>query len=99
MIRDALREWEMAQARREQELLSLRKDIAEGLADIEAGRVGTFDPKEIIRRREKLLAAQNSRSRKRNGPPSFFVAQSDDRMPPQTERLWQRQSPQPTLSS
>ena len=74
VIRDALREWEFAQARREQELLdrmppclqvellALRKDIAEGLADIEAGRAGDFDPKEIIRKGERLLAAQNSRS-------------------------------------
>jgi antitoxin ParD1/3/4 len=62
VIRDALREWEIVQARREQELLALRKDIAEGLADIEAGRVGDFDPKEIIRKGERLLAAQNSRS-------------------------------------
>jgi antitoxin ParD1/3/4 len=62
VIRDALREWEIAQARREQELLALRKDIAEGLADIEAGRVSDFDPKEIVRKGEKLLAAQNSRS-------------------------------------
>ena len=62
VIRDALREWEVAQARREQELLSLRKDIAEGLADIEAGRVSGFDPQEIIRMGEKLLAAQKSRS-------------------------------------
>jgi antitoxin ParD1/3/4 len=62
VIRDALREWEMVQARREQELLALRKDIAEGLADIEAGRIGDFDPKEIIRKGEELLAAQSSRS-------------------------------------
>jgi antitoxin ParD1/3/4 len=62
VIRDALREWEIAQARREQELLSLRKDIAEGLADIEAGRVGKFDPKEIVRKGEAHLAAKNTRS-------------------------------------
>ncbi len=62
VIRDALREWEIAQARREQELLALRKDIAEGLADIEAGRVSAFDPQDIIRKGEELLAAQNSRS-------------------------------------
>jgi putative addiction module CopG family antidote len=60
VIRDALREWEIVQVRREQELLALRKDIAEGLSDIEAGRVG--DSKEIIRKGEELLAAQNSRS-------------------------------------
>jgi hypothetical protein len=53
VIRNALREWEIGQARREQELLALRKDIAEGLADIEAGRVG---------KGEELLAAKNSRS-------------------------------------
>jgi antitoxin ParD1/3/4 len=62
VIRDALREWEIAQVRREQELLALRKDIAEGLADIEAGRAGEFDPQEIIRKGEELLAAQSSRS-------------------------------------
>ena len=62
VIRDALREWELAQARRERELLELRKEIAEGLADIEAGRVSDFDPQEIIRKGEELLAAQKSRS-------------------------------------
>jgi hypothetical protein len=44
----------------EQKLLAL--DIAEGLADIEAGRVSTFDPQDIIRMGEKLLAAQKFRS-------------------------------------
>jgi antitoxin ParD1/3/4 len=62
VIRDALREWEMAQARRERELLELRKEIAEGLADIEAGRVSAFDPQEIIRKGEELLSAKKSRS-------------------------------------
>ncbi len=62
VIRDALREWQIAQVRREQELIALRKDIAEGLADIEAGRISDFDPQEIIRMGEELLAAQRSRS-------------------------------------
>ena len=62
VVRDALREWELARVRREQEILALRKDIAEGLADIEAGRVSEFDPQDIIRMGEKLLAAQKSRS-------------------------------------
>lgn len=58
VIRDALREWELAQARREQELAELRKDIAKGLADMEAGRVAVFDAEEIVRKGEALLAAQ-----------------------------------------
>jgi antitoxin ParD1/3/4 len=62
VIRDALREWEIAQARRERDLLELRKEIAEGLADIEAGRVTTFDPQDIIRKGEELLAARKSQS-------------------------------------
>jgi antitoxin ParD1/3/4 len=58
VIRDALREWELAQARREHQLVELRKDIAKGLSDIEAGRVTQFDPQEIVRKGEELLAAQ-----------------------------------------
>jgi antitoxin ParD1/3/4 len=62
VIRDALREWELAQARRERELIELRKEIAEGLADIDAGRVTEFDPQDIIRKGEALLAARKSKS-------------------------------------
>jgi antitoxin ParD1/3/4 len=58
VIRDALREWELTQARREQQLVELRKEIAKGLADIEAGSVTDFDPQDIIRMGEDLLAAQ-----------------------------------------
>jgi len=58
VIHDALREWELAQARREHQLVELRKDIAKGHADIEAGRVTAFDPQEIVRKGEALLAAQ-----------------------------------------
>ena len=58
VIRDALREWKLAQSRREQELTELRKAIAQVLADIEAGRVTTFDAEEIVRKGEALLAAQ-----------------------------------------
>ncbi len=50
VIRDALREWEHKRERRAAALEALRHDIAEGMADIDAGRISAFDPDDIIAR-------------------------------------------------
>jgi len=62
VIRDALRGWELSQARRKRALTELRAEINKGLADMKAGRVRRFDAKAIIQQGKKRLAARSSRS-------------------------------------
>lgn len=44
---------------RKASLAALKADIYEGLADLAAGRVNSFDPARIRERGRKLLAARN----------------------------------------
>lgn len=62
VVRDALREWELAQEVRKQALVDLKGEIAKGLADVKAGRVRDFDAETIIQEGKKRLAARNFRS-------------------------------------
>jgi antitoxin ParD1/3/4 len=62
VIRDALREWELGQALRQQALTELKAEIDKGVADVKAGRVRHFDADSIIKQGKKRLAARNSRS-------------------------------------
>jgi antitoxin ParD1/3/4 len=55
VIREALRLFEAYENARAATLTSLRADIAQGMADIDAGRVGETDPEEIKRRGRQLL--------------------------------------------
>lgn len=48
VMRQALRDWELAEARRAHELQLLRQDVALGLADIAAGRVKPFNATAIV---------------------------------------------------
>jgi antitoxin ParD1/3/4 len=62
VIRDALREWELSQLRRQRALSDLRAEIDKGLADVKAGRVSDFDVRDIIKEGKKRLTARRSRS-------------------------------------
>ena len=56
VVRDALREWKMRCAVQLQEIVALKADIDEGLADVAAGRMKDFSKKAIVERGRKLLA-------------------------------------------
>jgi antitoxin ParD1/3/4 len=58
VIREALRDWRTKRTLRLQELAALKADIAQGLADVAAGRVHDFDPARIIERGRKLLGSR-----------------------------------------
>jgi antitoxin ParD1/3/4 len=60
VVRDALRDWKMKRTIQIQEIASLKADIDQGLADVAAGRVTTFDKKSIVERGRKLLASRAS---------------------------------------
>jgi antitoxin ParD1/3/4 len=60
VVREALRDWKVKRALRIEELASLKADIDQGLADLAAGRVKKFDPKAIVARGRKLLAARSA---------------------------------------
>ena len=47
VIRQALRDWELAEARRAQELKLLRQDVALGIGEAQAGMARSFDPARI----------------------------------------------------
>lgn len=55
VIREALRLFEAYENARAATLASLRADISQGMADIEAGSVREIDPEEIKRRGRRLL--------------------------------------------
>jgi len=59
VVREALRDWKMKRALRFQEIVALQADIAQGLADVAAGRVQDFDSKQIIDRGRKLLTGRS----------------------------------------
>ena len=58
VIREALRDWKMKREFHAQKLASLKADINRGLSDISAGRLTKFDPKRIVERGRKRLAAR-----------------------------------------
>lgn len=55
-MRQALRDWELAEARRAQELQSLRSDVAVGLKQIKAGKARPFDTARIVKAGQLLAA-------------------------------------------
>lgn len=56
VMRQALRDWELAEARRAQELKSLRDDAAVGLKQIGAGKARAFDAARIVKAGHRLAA-------------------------------------------
>jgi len=60
VVREAIRDWKAKRALQLQELVALRADINQGLADVAAGRVQDFDVAAIIERGRKLLAARST---------------------------------------
>ena len=59
VVRAALWDWKMKRALQLQELAALKADIDKGLAELAAGRVKEFDPKAILARGRRLLAARS----------------------------------------
>lgn len=56
VMRQALRDWELAEARRAQELQSLRVDVAIGLKQAKARKARPFSPARIVKAGERLVA-------------------------------------------
>ena len=56
VMRQALLERELAEARRAQELKTLRDDVAIGIKQAKAGKARPFDPVRIVRTGERLAA-------------------------------------------
>ncbi|MEQ1714742.1 MAG: type II toxin-antitoxin system ParD family antitoxin [Hyphomicrobium sp.] len=56
VMRQALRDWELAEARRSAELQSLRADVQLGLDQIAAGKAKPFSAAKIIKAGERLAA-------------------------------------------
>jgi antitoxin ParD1/3/4 len=56
VVAAALRDWTRTRAAQADDMVSLKADIAEGLADIDAGRVSDFDVDRIIALGRRLLA-------------------------------------------
>jgi antitoxin ParD1/3/4 len=56
VMRQALRDWELAEARRQAELSQLRADVHVGLAQIAAGKARPFNAARIIKAGERLAA-------------------------------------------
>ena len=54
VMRQALRDWEMAEARRAQELAALQADIATGMQQIAAGKARPFDAARIAQAGKKF---------------------------------------------
>lgn len=59
VVREALRDWKTKRQLMLNELASLKADIDQGLADVAAGRVKTFNPDSIIERGKQLVAARS----------------------------------------
>jgi len=59
VVREALREWKTRRQLMLNELASLKADIDQGLADVAAGRVKTFEPDKVIARGKRLLATRS----------------------------------------
>lgn len=60
VMREALREWKLRRQVMTTELLALKADIDQGLADVASGRVKAVNLDDIIQRGEQLLAARSS---------------------------------------
>ncbi len=60
VIREALREWKLRRQVMAGELLALKADIDQGLADVATGRVKEANLDDIIQRGEQLSAARSS---------------------------------------
>lgn len=56
VMRQALRDWELAEARRAQELKLLREDVAVGLKQAKAGKARPFNAARIAKAGERLAA-------------------------------------------
>lgn len=56
VMRQALRDWELAEARRQAELQSLRLDVNEGLAQIKAGKARPFNVARVVKAGQKIAA-------------------------------------------
>ena len=56
VMRQALRDWELAEARRAQELKSLREVVAVGLDEIAAGKAQPYNAARIANAGERLAA-------------------------------------------
>ncbi len=54
VMRQALRDWELAEARRSAELQALRADVQVGLDQLAAGKARPFDVAEIVKAGERL---------------------------------------------
>lgn len=55
VVREALRDWSAKRTAQQRELAALKADIAQGLADLEAGRTMPVDAQRIAARGRKLL--------------------------------------------
>lgn len=56
VMRQALRDWELAEARRQAELNALRSDVQKGLDQIAAGRARPFNAARIVKAGKSLAA-------------------------------------------
>ena len=56
VMRQALRDWEMAEARRQAELAALRADVKVGLDQIAAGKTRPFDAARIVKAGKRIAA-------------------------------------------
>lgn len=56
VLRQALRDWELAEARRQAELAALRAEVQVGVAQAQAGKARAFDADRIIKAGRKLSA-------------------------------------------
>jgi len=59
IVREALRDWRRKRQLQQRALDELRGDVAEGLADIEAGRVRAFEPETIIENGRGRLSSRS----------------------------------------
>ncbi|MBU1212315.1 MAG: type II toxin-antitoxin system ParD family antitoxin [Alphaproteobacteria bacterium] len=56
VMRQALRDWEMAEARRQAELAALRADVNVGLDQIAAGKSRPFNAERIVKAGKRIAA-------------------------------------------
>jgi antitoxin ParD1/3/4 len=59
VMRQALRDWELAEARRAHELQSLRHDIGQGLAQVAAGHAKRFNADAIVKAGKRIAAKKS----------------------------------------
>ncbi len=58
IIREALRDWQRKRRLQESELEQLRADIRDGLDDLQAGRISSFDADRIVKKGASRLAGR-----------------------------------------